>query len=554
MTAEARREASIVGVLRVLYATGVACVVVNLAIGLHVYHVGLVVPFVPGAIVGVVIAVLAAFAEIWFGGRSARRRERALRRRLLQHIFTLGASFNRSTQDDSARMIGMLTDNTERVNEYRQVYYGATIAAIVIPFATLLYVAVEIDWVIGIVLMVLCPLIPVAVVGFMRLFAGSSRQSRAQRARLSNKYLDAIRNLVTIRMIGAGQRVESQLRTEGESNRKAIMKLLAGNQIVIIVLDGMFSLVMVCLTCLLVMARYRAGAIGYGEGIAVIFLMVLLLEPLLQVAGFFYIGMGGMAAERAIGRYLAQQPPKPVASTDGEHPDPHQAAIFARDLRFSYGRGEVLRGVDLDVTPGSRCAIVGRSGSGKSTLLGLLRHDLPLQGGHLWVHGSWVQDSASGVDSAIAFVAQRTWLFTGTIRQNLVIAKADATDDELWSALEQANVADEIRRMPGQLDASVGEQGVLISGGQAQRLSLARALLSGRPILFLDEPTSQVDIVSEGLIIDAIASIPKEQTVVMVTHRRALLSIADQVIELVDGQTRPYQVSADDYDFGDEEA
>ncbi|MCB1258689.1 MAG: ATP-binding cassette domain-containing protein, partial [Microthrixaceae bacterium] len=169
---------------------------------------------------------------------------------------------------------------------------------------------------------------------------------------------------------------------------------------------------------------------------------------------------------------------------------------------------------------------------------------IPPQQGMIAVAGTVIDpDDAKTTRSLSATVAQSTWMFTGTIADNLRMARENATDAELWDALESAQVADEIARMPHGLDTYIGEGAALISGGQAQRISLARALLSGRSVLLLDEPTSQVDIESESKIIDAIASLPTDRTVLMITHRRSLLRIADRVHELTDGRLESVEVA-----------
>ncbi|MCZ7630017.1 MAG: ABC transporter transmembrane domain-containing protein [Microthrixaceae bacterium] len=195
-----------------------------------------------------------------------------------------------------------MTDNTERLTEYRQVYLGSTLAALATPFVVLGYVAAFVDPVVGFGVMSLVPVIPVLIGGFLRFFRRTSATSRHQRAQLAGRYLDAIRNLVTIRLLGAGERIESELRVQGEANRGAIMRLLAGNQIVIVVTDGLFGLVLVCLSAGLVVVR--ADHMTTAQVTSTILLTVLLLEPLQQVAGFFYIGMGGMASQRALRAFL----------------------------------------------------------------------------------------------------------------------------------------------------------------------------------------------------------------------------------------------------------
>lgn len=514
-------------------------------------------------------AGLAAFAEILFGGHAARAEERRIRRSLLSRLFA-----SRSREDSGAHAVQLLTDNVERVTEYRQIYLGSTLAALLIPFVVLAYIAVSFDPVLGLTVMALCPLIPVLLAVFMRFFRKTSAKSRKERAVLAGKYLDAIRNLVTIRLLGAGPRIERQLKDQGERNRGAIMKLLAGNQLVIIVVDGLFSLILICATYTLAVVRFNAGAVTASQVLATVLLTALLIEPLAQVAGFFYIGMGGIASQRAIRAYIdnhsdpsaegaaaksgaagdaganvdaATQAEAGASGNLGAEGDADEGGgpgavggvgcpVVVRNVSFDYGRGEVLHGVDLAVASGSKIAVVGRSGGGKSTLMGLMGGMLRPARGSVLIDGKNLAFASAQEAAALtARVAQTTWLFTGTIADNLRLAKEDATPEEMWNALRGAQIADEIERMPEGIDTDVGEQGAFLSGGQAQRISIARALLSGRRILLLDEPTSQVDIESEARIVDALRSLGRDLTVVLVTHRSALLDVADKVYEMKDG-------------------
>jgi len=389
--------------------------------------------------------------------------------------------------------------------------------------------------------MAACPLVPLAVWAFMRLFRKVSANSRRERARLSVQYLDALRNLIPIRLLGAGKRIEDRLRAQGEANRRAIMRLLAGNQVVIIVLDGALSLLLICWAVYLIGSRLAAGAITPGEAMSVALLLTLMLEPMLQVAGFFYIGMSGKASQRAIARQLSRIPADRPATAVAK---PTEAAISIQGIHHDHGRGPVLKGLDLDVPRGAKVAIMGSSGAGKSTLLSLLRGTLPIQQGAIVLDG---QDlGAITPEQACqlsASVAQATWLFSGTVADNLRMAKPEASEEELWTALRRAHVAEEVRRMPRGLDSDVGERGQLISGGQAQRLSLARAFLSDRRILLLDEPISQVDAVSEAAIIDALKEIGPNWTVLVVTHRHSLLAVADSAHQLRDGVLLPLETA-----------
>ena len=558
------RDSCVVAALRIASAafTGAALVgVADIADGRESFA---------GPLVCACAAGLAAFTEVLFGGHSARAEERRIRRNLLSRLFS-----SRNQESSGAHAVQLLTDNVERATEYRQIYLGSTLAAFLIPFIALAYISVSFDPVLGLTVMALCPLIPVLLAVFMRFFRKTSAKSRKERAILAGKYLDAIRNLVTIRLLGAGPRIERQLKDQGERNRGAIMKLLAGNQLVIIVVDGLFSLILICATCTLAVVRFNAGAVTASQVLATVLLTALLIEPLVQVAGFFYIGMGGIASQRAIRAYIdnhADPSAEGAAAKGGAGGDADAGAnvdaatqadagasdvgaedgvgegggpgaadrvgcpVVVRNVSFDYGRGEVLHGVDLAVASGSKIAVVGRSGGGKSTLMGLMGGALRPARGSVLIDGKNLAFASAEEAAALtARVAQTTWLFTGTIADNLRLAKEHATREEMWNALRGAQIADEIERMPKGLDTDVGEQGAFLSGGQAQRISIARALLSGRRILLLDEPTSQVDIESEARIVDALRSLGRDLTVVFVTHRSALLDVADKVYEMKDG-------------------
>lgn len=503
--------------------------------------------------IGGVVAAVAAGAAVSMSGRHARAEEAALHAKVLDVLYRRSLT-GPPAADEGERVITLATDNVERVSEYRQVFLPDILAALATPVLVCLVILVGLDWFTGLVVLLACPLIPTLIGGFVKLFRKRSSDSRRERARLTARYLDALSNLVLIRMLGAGQRVEDDLRRRGETNRGTIMKLLAGNQIVIVVVDGLFSLLFIAMAAGLATTRWQGGD-SATSAITIVLLSVLLLEPLHQVAAFFYIGMGGIASQKALRKWFDAAPSAlmtsdsasstPTPQRSAHVPVPEDGTIWLRNVSVGYGETEVLHGVSLDITHGGRTAIIGRSGAGKSTLLSVLSGTLPPKSGEVYVSGLDALTAAPGaIRSISASVNQRTWLFAGTVADNLAIANPNATREQMWDALRRAGVADEVEAMPKGLDSDVGEQGRLMSGGQAQRISLARAFLSGRNILLLDEPTSHVDVDSERRIIDAISQISDNTTVVMVTHRRRLLRLAHDVQRVSAGTLLP----ADDVD------
>ena len=509
-------------------------------------------------------AVASAAGAIITGEREALIEERKIRSDLLESLYSSRAMAIRDDEDfQPAQFVALLTDNAERATQYLQSYLGTALAAFAVPFLTIGYIAAAVDLLLGIGMLGGFVAVPVILVVFMKFFHARGAASRNQRAKLSSKYLDAIRNLTTVSLLSAGARVERELRDEGERNRGAIMKILAGNQLVIIVVDLSIALFILTWSLWLLAVRASAGAVSMEGALATVFLLILIVAPVTIVAGFMYVGIGGIAAQKAISRYLAthgdaeaQAKQSAANRSDSEadiadltrcgehHTSPHAAvkcspdwALHIEGMSHSYGEHKVITHADLKVHRGSKVAIVGASGCGKSTLMNVLRGLLPLQNGRAHVNGEDLSTaSAHTIRQASAHVAQRTWLFTGTIADNLRLACDQASEAEMWDALKLAHLDSEVKAMPHGLNTDVGERGSYLSGGQAQRLALARAFLSGRSLLLLDEATSQVDLESEKLIVEAIRAIPDSVTVLMVTHRKALLTAADAVYEMRDGQ------------------
>ena len=502
---------------------------------------------------------------------SAAREEGRLRSRLLAHLFDLGPA--RAADLRSGSTVSLLTDGAERVALYRQTFLAPTAAAFASPALVLALLAVVIDPLPCLVLLVAVVLVPGFIIALHLKVRRSSSGSRRARTRLAGAYLDAIQGLTTLTLARAAARTAADLRRAGEDNRRAVMGLLAGNQLVILVTDCLFSLFFIAAAAGMALIRLRAGAIDVGDALALVLTSFVLLEPLDRVGAFFYVGMGGLANQRAMRRVLGARR-APGATPDDGAPavppggrDDAAPALSLRRVTASWagngdgadgarGRGGragrdgaggrdgdgavVLSDVDLTVARGEHVALIGPSGAGKSTLLALASGDLLPAAGTVRVGG--IASTAATQDevrAAGALVAQSTWLFAGTIADNLRLADPTATPERMWRALERANLAQEVRLMPAGLDTVVGENGLGLSGGQAQRVSLARAFLADRPLLLLDEPTSQVDLAGEAQIIEAIDRLAAGRTVLTVSHRAGALTGADRVIRVADGALTP---------------
>lgn len=490
-------------------------------------------------VVTLVVLALARGLVSWAipmrGAAAAGELEVHQRGRVYRHVMALGAPLR--SQEQTGRVVATGTQSVEQSSTYYATFLGPIIGSMTTPIVVLVVIAVTIDLRTALILAIVVPLVPLTVGVFERAFHKVSDEYTAQSSALSARFLDALQGLPTLKLFRQGRAYGEVLAAAAEDVRRAIMRLLLGNQVVLFVVDTVFSLGMVCAAAGMAMVRLRDGAISPGQAVALVLLGLLLIEPLDKVGQFFYVGMGGIAAGRAIRTQLAEVPPVRDAD-DATTPTAPDGTVELRGVDFSYVPGvPVLQGVSFAVPSGGTLALVGPSGSGKSTIVDLLLRFLDAEGGEVRIGGVDVRTApAAWVRSQVALVGQSTFLFTGTLRENLLVGDPRADDERLHRALGDADLTAFVASLPAGLDTQVGERGLAVSGGQAQRIAIARAFLADAPILVLDEPTSNIDLASEASVLAALDRLSVGRTVVMVTHRLATVRDADRIVVLEAGR------------------
>jgi ATP-binding cassette subfamily B protein len=273
-----------------------------------------------------------------------------------------------------------------------------------------------------------------------------------------------------------------------------------------------------------------------GELLMFFLLLSLFYEPVGKLHQLNQMALSSRAAaDRVFDILDAEDEPH---ATDGEPlAQPVKGSVLFKRVSFSYGDQPTLHEVTLEAKPGETIALVGPTGAGKSTVVNLLCRFYEYEEGSITIDGQELKNSRkSSLRSALGYVTQEAFLFNGTVRENLCLAKRDASEEELISALKAARAEEFVRKLPEGLDTNVGERGVKLSGGEKQRLSIARALLKDPPILLLDEATASVDSETERLIQEALDALMANRSAFVIAHRLSTIRNADRIYVLDQGR------------------
>jgi len=279
-----------------------------------------------------------------------------------------------------------------------------------------------------------------------------------------------------------------------------------------------------------------SGAMQLGDLVGFLMLTGFLYEPIGRLHQLNQLVQAGRAAGERVFEII--DTPIEPGWTDGKHVARIAGDIRYENVTFAYAEGlPALKNVSFHARPGETVALVGATGAGKSTLVNLLTRFYEYTSGEILIDGRPVREyNLRALREAIGVVTQESFLFNGSIRENLLIGKPDATDAELWRAVEAANAREFIDRLPERLNSLVGERGVKLSVGEKQRLSIARALLKDPPILILDEATASVDTATERLIQEALERLMTHRTSIVIAHRLSTIVRADQILVLDRGR------------------
>ena len=479
------------------------------------------------AAVAVVVRFACATTASRMGYLSSKAVKKTLREMIYKKLLRLGSSYKE--QANTSEVVQVAVEGVDQLETYFGAYLPQFFYAMLAPL-TLFGVLSFVNFPSAIVLLVCVPMIPVTIILIQRWAKKLLSKYWGQYTALGDTFLENLQGLTTTKIYQADAFKHKEMNEQSEQFRKITMKVLTMQLNSITVMD-LIAYGGAALGVILATTQFRAGHVDLAGCILIILLAADFFLPMRLLGSFFHIAMNGMAASDKIFRLLDLRSPEKKSETV-----PEDCSIECNGLRFSYEADrEILHGVDMAFPKGSFTAIVGESGCGKSTISAILMGRNKGYSGQITIGGVPLREiSEESLMENFTYISHNSYLFKGTVRENLLMARPRAGEDTLWQVLEQVNLADFLRSEKG-LDTVLNEKASNLSGGQCQRLALARALLHDSPVYIFDEATSNIDVESENDIMRQIHALAKEKTVILISHRLANVVGADNIYVLDKG-------------------
>ncbi len=452
---------------------------------------------------------------------SSKAVKQTLREKIYDKLLHIGSSYKE--QINTSEIVQVAVEGVEQLETYFGAYLPQFFYAMLAPL-TLFVVLCFVNVPCALVLFLCVPLIPVTIVMVQRWAKKLLSKYWGQYTALGDTFLENLQGLTTLKIYQTDANKHQEMNEQSEKFRKITMKVLTMQLNSITIMD-LIAYGGAALGVILSATQYRSGNITFSECLFIILLSADFFIPMRLLGSYFHIAMNGMAASDKIFALL-DLPEK----EQGEKELTGACEILCKDLHFSYDKErETLHGIDIRIPCGSFVAIVGESGCGKSTIASILTGKNKDYTGSVTIGGIEIgQIKEQSLMKNITYVSHQNYLFKGTVRDNLCMGDPNATDEQMWEALEKVKLADFLREESG-LETALTERASNLSGGQCQRLSLARALLHDSPVYIFDEATSNIDVESEDDIMEQIRALAKTKTVILISHRLANVTDADRI-------------------------
>ena len=461
---------------------------------------------------------------------SSKKVKQVLRHKIMEKMLTLGSSYNEKVR--TSEVVQVSVEGVEQIETYFGLYLPQLFYSLLAPL-TLFAVIVFMSFTPAIVLLLCVPLIPISIAAVQTFAKKLLAKYWGKYTGLGDTFLENLQGLTTLKIYQADEYKNKKMNEEAEEFRKITMKVLTMQLNSITIMD-IVAYGGAALGIILTVKQFVAGNIRLDQAIAIILLSADFFIPMRQLGSFFHIAMNGMAAIDKIFKILDLEVPEEKTMSL-----PEKGSIKVENLSFAYDESHnVLNDISIELLEQGMVSLVGASGSGKSTMASLLMKRSKNYSGKIFVgEVDFNEISEKSVMDNITYISHSSYIFKGTVRDNLLMAKADAKDEELWDVLKKTNLADFFEADNG-LDFEIAEAGGNLSGGQKQRLALARGLLHDSRFYIFDESTSNIDVESEEVILEQIKELAKHKGVLMISHRLANVVSSDKIFVLEKGQLK----------------
>ena len=454
--------------------------------------------------------------------------KRILREKIYGKLLKLGASYRESVA--TSEVVQMAAEGVEQLETYFGKYLSQLFYSLLAPI-TLFVILAFVNLKASLVLLICVPLIPISIVAVQKFAKKLLNRYWGIYTELGDSFLENLQGLTTLKIYQADADKADEMDEESQRFRRITMKVLTmqlnSTSVMDIIAYGGAAVGMI-----VTLSEYIKGNVSFNGALMIILLASEFFIPLRLLGSFFHIAMNGMAASDKIFALLDLPEPKKKEIELGKEP----MTIQLEGVQFAYEKErDILEGVTVELSGGSFTSLVGTSGCGKSTIAGIVMGRNKGYRGNITIQGQELSEvSEKSLMDHITLVSHNSYLFKGTVRENLKMGKAGASEEEMCAVLEKVNLLGFLQEQQG-LDTPILERGSNFSGGQCQRLALARALLHDTPVYIFDEATSNIDMESEEMIMEVIRGLAKTKTILLISHRLANVVESDRIYMLEKG-------------------
>ena len=480
-----------------------------------------------------VIRFLANYYSTRFSLNSSSEVKKVLREKIYEKLLDIGVNYNKFISTSSVVQIGV--DGVEALEIYfgrflPQLFYSA------LAPLTLFVVVSFISFKVALVLLICVPLIPLTIMAVMKIAKKLLSKYWGVYTNLGDSFLENLQGLTTLKIFDLDEEKNKEMNEDAENFRKITMRVLLMQLNSITIMD-LVAYGGSAVGILIAISQFRSGIITPGGLLIIILLSAEFFLPMRLLGSLFHVAMNGISASDRIFDLLDIEVEEKPSLSDEQMKSLENIDIKLENVSYSYDKKRtILENINIDIKEKQTVAFVGESGSGKSTITSLLLKIDEVDGGEITFNGINLNDIPFDVlNKKIGFINHNAYIFNTTIRENIRMGKKDATDEEIYAVLKEANLDNFVKNLPNKLDTKVGEGGNLLSGGQKQRLCLARTIIKNPDIYIFDEATSNIDVESEEKIWESIEKLSKDKTVIIISHRLLNVKNADTIYMLENG-------------------